>query len=278
MTKLSPFKWLKTSPEIICLAVTRYVRFLLSLRNVEDLQQERGNDVSHETVRYGWQRLGPMFASEIRKRRIEGKQSSRWRWHLDVIFVTINSQRHYLWRAVDPEGEVLESFATETRDKKAALKFLRKAMRKHGSPETVVTGKLRSYGAAMKEVCVADRQVTGRWANNRAENSHLLFRRREWAMFRFRRMRSLQKFAAVHTSISNHFNSGRGFYSRQSFKLNRSAALAEWRDLRAGWGTVFVCLWRRVRIILPAEKFTRTTSKPAVSASFGLSARRRPVR
>lgn len=174
-----------------------------------------------------------MFASEIRKRRIEGRQSSRSRWHLDEIFVKINGERHYLWRAVDHEGEVLESFVSKTRDKKAALKFLKKAMRKHGQPEAIVTDELRSYGAALKELGAEARLETGRWLNNRAENSHLPFRRRERAMLRFRRMRSLQKFAAVHASISNHFNQERSLSSRDLFKLNRTAVLAEWRGLCA---------------------------------------------
>jgi len=233
MTKRSPFKYFKTSPEIIRLAVMLYVRFPLSLRNVEDLLYERGVDMSHETVRFWWHRFGPMFASEIRKRRISGMRSSRWRWHLDEMFVKINGETHYLWRAVDHEGEVLESFVTKTRDKKAALKFLRKTMRKHGRAETIVTDKLRSYGAALKEIGAAARQETGRWENNRAENSHLPFRRRERAMLRFRRMRSLQKFVSVHASVSNHFSQERSLSSRPLFKLNRAAALAEWRGLCA---------------------------------------------
>lgn len=132
-----------------------YIRFPLSLRNVEDLLHERGIDVSHESVRYWWHRFGLMFASEIRKRRIEGMQSSRWRWHLDEMFVKINGERHYLWRVVDHEGEVLESFVTKVRDKKAGLKFLRKAMRKHGRPEVIVTEKFRSYGATLREIGAA---------------------------------------------------------------------------------------------------------------------------
>ena len=233
MTKPDPFRYFKTSREIIRLAVMLYVRFPLSLRNVEDLLHERGIDVSHEAVRFWWHRFGPMFASEIRKCRIEGMKSSRWRWHLDEMLVKINGERHYLWRAVDHEGEVLESFVTKTRDKKAALKFLKKAMRKHGCPEVFVTDLLRSYGAALKEIGAAHRQETGRWLNNRAENSHLPFRRRERAMLRFRRMRSLQKFASVHASIYNLFNSERSLYTRPDFKLNRAAALAEWRGLYA---------------------------------------------
>jgi putative transposase len=233
MSKPSPFKWFKTSPEIIRLAVMMYVRFPLSLRNVEDLLHERGVEISHETVRFWWHRFGPLFAAEIRKRRIEGMRSSQWRWHLDEMFVKINGERHYLWRAVDHEGEVLESFVTKTRDKKAALKFLRKAMRRHGKPKCIVTDKLRSYGAALKEVGAGMCQETGRWLNNRAENSHLPFRRRERAMLRFRRMRSLQKFASVHASVTNHFNLDRSRSSRPNFKANRAAALAEWRGLCA---------------------------------------------
>ena len=135
---------------------------------------------------------------------------------------------------VDHEGEVLESFVTKTRDKKAALMFLRKAMRKHGKPEVIVTDKLRSYGAALREIGALDRQQTGRWINNRAESSHLPFRRRERAMLRFLRMRGFQKFASVHASVSNHFNSDRNLSSRPFFKANRTAALAEWRALCAG--------------------------------------------
>jgi len=145
--------------------------------------------------------------------------------------VKINGVKHYLWRAVDHEGEILESFVTKTRDKKAALKFLRKAMKKHGRADVLVTDKLRSYGAALKDLGVEDRQETGRWLNNRAENSHLPFRRREPAMLRFRRMRSLQMFASVHASVINYFNSDRGLSSRSTFKQNRAVALAEWRSL-----------------------------------------------
>jgi putative transposase len=134
---------------------------------------------------------------------------------------------------VDHEGEVLESFATKRRDKKAALKFLRKAMLKHGRPELNITDLLRSYGAALKELGATDRQETGRWLNNRAENSHLPFRRRERAMLRFRSVRSLQKFASIHSAVQNHFNQERHLNSRSNFKQNRSAALGEWRQLCA---------------------------------------------
>ena len=168
MTRPNPFKRFKTGPEIIRLAVVMYVRIPLSLRNVDDLLPERGAEISHESVLFWWRRFGPMFAADIRKRRIEGMRSSRLRWHLDEMFVKINGERHYLWRALDREGEVLESFVTKTRDKKAALKFLRKAMRRIGKPECIVTDRLRSYGAALREIGADSRQETGRWVNTRA--------------------------------------------------------------------------------------------------------------
>jgi putative transposase len=148
------------------------------------------------------------------------------RSHLDEVFAKINGERHYLWRAVDHEGEVLESFLTKRRDKKAALKFLRKSLKRHGPAQAVVTDRLRSYSAELRDLGISDKQETGRWANNRAENSYQPFRRREGAMLRFRRMRTLPKFAAVHASVFNHFNQERALYSRQNFKLNRAAALA----------------------------------------------------
>ena len=234
MSKPSPFRYFKTSPEIIRLAVMMYVRFPLSLRNVEDLLHERGIEISHETVRFWWNRFGPMFAAEIRRKRVDRMRAGpQWRWHVDEVFVKINGERHYLWRAVDHEGEVLEAYVSKRRDRKAALKFLRKSMKRYGRPEAIVTDRLRSYGAALRELGGADLQVTGRWLNNRAENSHLPFRRRERAMLRFRRMRSLKKFAAVHSSVYNHFNQERSLSSRDIFKRNRTAALAEWRQLGA---------------------------------------------
>ncbi|MBI1236222.1 MAG: IS6 family transposase [Alphaproteobacteria bacterium] len=230
----NPFRYFKTSPEVIRLAVMMYVRFPLSLRNVEDLLHERGIDLSHESVRFWWNRFGPMFAAEIRRKRADKLRAwDQWQWHLDEVFVKINGVTHYLWRAVDHEGEVLEAYVTKRRDRHAALKFLRKAMKRYGNPEVIVTDRLRSYRAAMKVIGNEDKQDVGRWLNNRAENSHLPFRRRERAMLRFRRMRSLQKFVAVHSSVHNHFNLERHINDRNSFKENRQNALAEWRQLAA---------------------------------------------
>ena len=226
----NPFRYFNSSPEVIRLVVMMYVKFPLSLRNVEDLLFERGIDVSYETVRFWWNRFGPMFAAEVRRKRVQHmRQFTHWRWHLDEVYVKINGEMHYLWRAVDHEGEVLESFVTKERDKAAALKFIKKAMKRHGRPEAIVTDRLRSYGAAMKEIGNSERQETGRRLNNRAENSHLPFRRRERAMNRFRRMKTLQKFASVHASLHNHFSQERHLVSRKIYKERRAAALAAWQ-------------------------------------------------
>jgi putative transposase len=192
-----------------------YVRFPLSLRNVEDLLFERGIDISHETVRLGsrhapgmaalprwWNRFGPMFAADIRRQRVSRMRGFKhWNWHLDEMYVKIGGEMHYLWRAVDHEGEILESYVTKTRDKKAALAFIKKALKRHGRVETFTTDGLSSYAAAMDELGNRAKQEIGRWANNRVENSHLPFRRRQrrtakpgaWrapsrAMLRFRQM------------------------------------------------------------------------------------------
>ena len=145
----------------------------------------------------------------------------------------INGETRYLWRTVDHEGEVLEVFATKRRDRRAALTFLKRAMKRYGRPASIVTDRLRSYRAAMNVIGNAAHQTYGRWLNNRAENSHQPFRRREDAMRRFRKLGTLQKFAAAHASIHNHFNHDRHLNHRDIFKQNRSAALAEWRQLAA---------------------------------------------
>ena len=228
----SQFRYFNSSPEVIRLVVLMYVRFPLSLRNVEDLLFERGIDICHETVRLWWNRFGPLFAGEVRRQRVSHMRGFRhWRWHLDKMYVKLNGEMVYLWRAVDHEGEILESYVTKTRDKKAALAFMKKALKRHGSPEAITTDGLRSYGAALTELGTREKHEVGRWSNNRVENSHLPFRRRERAMLRFRQMRTLQKFASVHANVHNHFNRERHLVDRQTYKQRRSAALAEWQAL-----------------------------------------------
>jgi putative transposase len=175
-----------------------------------------------------------MFAADIRRQRVQAMRGTRhWRWHLDEVFVKINGEQHYLWRAVDHEGEILEIYVTRKRDKAAALAFLKKALKRHGRAETIVTDGMRSYPAAMRELGNVDRREMGRWMNNRAENSHHPFRRRERAMQRFRQMKSLQKFSSVHASLHNYFNQERHLTDHQTYKERRSAALAEWQSLAA---------------------------------------------
>ena len=181
----NPFRYFNSSPEVIRLVVMMYVRYPLSPRNVEDLMSERRIDISHETVRFWWNRFGPMFAAEIRKRRVAHMRGSpQWRWHLDEVFVKVNGKPFYLWRAVDHEGEVLQAVVTARRDKAAALKLLKRILKRYGQPQSVVTDGLRAYSAAMDEIGAADRHEVGRRLNNRAENSHQPFRRRERAIVR----------------------------------------------------------------------------------------------
>ena len=126
----NPFRYYNSSPEVIRLAVMLYIRYPLSLRQVEDIRFERGIDICHETVRYWWNRFGPMFDAEIRKRRVYARNYSNWQLYLDEVFVRINGERHYLWRTVDHEGEALEAFVTKRRDRRAALKFLKRTMKR----------------------------------------------------------------------------------------------------------------------------------------------------
>jgi putative transposase len=210
------------------------VRFPLSLRNVEDLLFERVIDICHETVRLWWNRFGPLFAADIRSQRVSRIRGfHHWRWHLDEVFVRINGERHYLWRAVDHDGEILESFATKKRDKTAALKFLKKALKRHGQPGAIVTDGLYSYPAAMHELGNLDRREMGRWRNNRADNSHPAFRRRERALLRFRRMKTPQTFASVHASVHNHFTHECHLVDCQTYKTRHATALDEWQSLAA---------------------------------------------
>ena len=219
---------------MIRLVVMMYVKYPLSLRNVEDLLFERGIDLCHETVRMWWNRFGPLFAGDIRRQRVSRMRGfQHWRWHLDEMYVKLNGEMVYLWRAVDQEGEILESFVTKKRDKAAALTFMKRALKRHGSPDMITTDGLCSYGAAITELGNSEKREVGRWANNRVENSHLPFRRRERAMLRFRQMKTLQKFASVHANVHNHFNSERRLVDRQTYKARRSAALAEWQSLMA---------------------------------------------
>ena len=224
----NPFRYFKTSPEIIQLAVMMNIRFPLSLLNVDDLLHERCIDIFRETIRHRGGRFDTCFAHKIRKRCSEAmRQRPQWQWHQDGDFVKIRGKTHCLCCTLDHEGEVLESFVTKIRDKASALKFMRKAMKRYGNPRVVVTDRCQSYRAAMKEIGDSGRQECGRHLNNRAENSHLPFRRRERAMSRSRRMGSLQKFVSIQSSVNNHSNFERYINSRIRFKQKLDAALRE---------------------------------------------------
>lgn len=152
-----------------------------------------------ETARLWWNRFGPLFAANIQCQRVSRMRGVRhWRWHLDEAYVKINRELHYLWRAEDHEGEILESFVTKKRNKSAALEFMRHTLKRHGKVEAIVTDGLKSYPAAMRDLGNLDRREMGRWLNNRVENSHIPLRRRERLILRFRRMKTLQNFSSVH--------------------------------------------------------------------------------
>ena len=163
-------------PAIIQHAVWLYFRFALSYRDVEDLLAERGIDASYETVRRWALKFGRVYAARIRQRRPRPSD----RWHLDEVFIRIGGKIHYLWRAVDDEGEVLDIIVQPRRDRKAALKLMRRLLKRQGYlPDAIVTDRLRSYGAALRDLGLTDRHVTGGRSNNRAEVSHQPTRRRE---------------------------------------------------------------------------------------------------
>lgn len=206
-----------------------YVRYPLSLRQVEDILHERGIDICHETVRYCWHKLGPVLSKEMKKKRRPAP--SKWRWHIDEVFVKIKGELYYLWRAIDHEGTVLDCYVTKRRDRFAALKVLKRLISRYGVPKQIVTDKLPSYKASLRALNMAHLQETKQYANNQVENSHLHFRWREKAMYRFRSMGSLQKFIHLQSVFQNHFNHQRHIENRQSFKDLRQISLNAWNEV-----------------------------------------------
>jgi transposase-like protein len=215
-------------PDIIQHAVWLYCRFTLSFRDVEDLLAERGLDVSYETVRRWVLKFGQDYARRLRRFRPRPDD----RWHLDEMFVTIRGRRLYLWRAVDAEGEVLDFLIQSKRNKRAALKLIRKLLKRQGiSPASIVTDKLPSYGAALRDLDMSGRHETGGRKNNRAENSHQPVRRRERKMQRFKSAGSAQRILSIHAAVYNHFNVQRHLISRKHNRLFRIAATASWQHI-----------------------------------------------
>src|SRR5215203_5420035 len=213
-------------PDIIRHAVWLYLRFTLSYRDVEELLAERGLDVSYETVRRWVLKFGPVFARNLRRLR---PWPSR-QWHLDET-VVIGGKRLWLWRAVDSEGEVLDVLVQPRRDRQAALRLMRKLLRKQGyAPEVLVTDRLASYSCARRQLGMRARHDQGLRKNNRAENSHQVVRRRERKMQRFKSPRSAQRFLSAHSAVHNTFNLQRHLVSRRTLRLFRAEAALGGRD------------------------------------------------
>jgi putative transposase len=213
-------------PSVIQHAVWLYLRFTLSYRDVEELLAERGLDVSYETVRRWVAKFGQAYARGLRCSRTRPTA----RWHLDEMVVRIGAGHMYLWRAVDDEGEVLDMLVQRRRDKTAAVRLMRKLIRKLGfAPEVLITDKLRSYGAAIRSIGLTCRHEQGARRNNRAENSHQPVRRRERKMQRFKSAGSAQYFLSTYAAVYNVFNTQRHLISRQTLRTFRAEAMATWQ-------------------------------------------------
>ena len=181
-----------------------------------------------ETVWFWWDRFGPIFGRDLKG---SVAKSSIWKWHLDEVFVKIKGETHYLWRAVDHEDTVLECYVSKRRDRRSALKMLKKLLLKYRTPSEIVTDKLKSYSAALREIGATCGHQTVQYQNNQCENSHLQFRRRECAMARLRSMGSLQKFTSIQSAFHNHFQHQRHLETRPRFKTLRDQALQDWREI-----------------------------------------------
>jgi putative transposase len=228
MTKPVSYKRHRFPPEIIAHAVWLYFRFPLSLRLVEEMLLERGILVSYETVRRWALKFGPAYARRLRRKT----PSRRDIWHLDEVAVTISGQKHWLWRAVDQDGYVLDEVVQTRRDTKAAKCLLKRLLRKQGcTPRRMISDKLGSYAAARQQIMPEVEHRSHKGLNNRAENSHLPFRRRERAMQGFRSPRYLQRFISVFSAVRNLFVPPRSHRSAPATHLHRLNAMAEWKSV-----------------------------------------------
>ena len=215
---------------IIQHAVWLYARFTLSYRDVEDLFAARGLDISYETARRWFLKFGPSIARNLRSTRPTPNDT----WHLDEMVIVIRGKRHFLWRAVDSEGEVLEFLVQPKRNTKAALKLMRKLMKKQGfAPTRIVTDKLRSYHKAFRTLGLTAEHIDNKRSNNRAENSHLPVRRRERKMQRFKSSGSAQRFLNVHSAAHNSFYVQRHLLNRTHLKECRAEAFSVWETASA---------------------------------------------
>jgi putative transposase len=227
---MNTYKSHRFPPGIISYAVWLYYRFNLSHRDIEDLLAERGITVSYESIRLRCIKFGPKYARRL-KRKHRGYGDT---FFIDEVFVKINGKQHYLWRAVDQDGEVVDVFIQARRDGAAAKRFFKRLLRSHGGePRKIVTDKLRSYGVAHRELIPDVIHDTNQYANNRAEQSHEATRVRERGMRgpasrKFKSVRQAQRFLGAHAAVSNLFNLGRHLVRAQHYRNLRASAFAEW--------------------------------------------------
>ncbi len=221
----SLYKYYRFPPEIIQHAVWLYFRFNLSCRDIEDLLAERGIAVSYESIRLWCVKFGSKYAKRLRRRH----QGYGDTFFIDEVFVKIQGKQHYLWRAVDQDGEVIDVFLQARRDGKAATRFFKRLLKAHGGePRKIVTDKLRSYGVAHRELIPDTIHDTSQYANNRAELSHQSTRARERGMRRFKSPMQAQRFLSILASVHNLFNLGRNLVSAKHYRLFRQRAFASW--------------------------------------------------
>ena len=222
---MNTYKRHRFPPEIISYAVWLYYRFNLSHRDIEDLLAERGITVSREAIRLWCIKFGALYARRL-QRKHRGFRDS---FYIDEVFVKINGKQHYLWRAVDQDGEVVDVYLQAKRDGATAKRFFKRLLRNHGGElRTIVTDKLRSYGVAHRELMPETIHSTEQYENNRAEQSHEATRVRERGMRKFKSVRQAQRFLGTHAAVSNLFNLGRHLVRAQHYRDLRMSAFAEW--------------------------------------------------
>ena len=213
--------------EIINHCVWLYYRFDMSFRSVEELLFERGVVLSYETVRRWCLKFGSAYAKRLKRRRAQPGD----KWHLDEVFLNIGGERRYLWRAVDQHGHTLDILVTSKRDKRAAKRFLRKLLRDNAKPRVVVTDKLRSYGAALKELLPHTEHRQSRYLNNRAENSHQRTRRRERALQRFKSPGHAQRLLSVFEPLNTHLRPPRHLLKAADYRQAMLERFSTWREV-----------------------------------------------
>jgi putative transposase len=229
-TTPNPYKRYRFPSEVIQYTVWLYYRFNLSHRDIEDLLSERGIDVSYESIRLWCNKFGQKYAKRL-KHRHQGYGDT---FFIDEVFIKIQGQQYYLWRAVDQDGEVVDVYLQARRNGKAAKRFFKRLLKSHsGELRKIVTDKLRSYGVAHRELIPDTTHDTTRYANNRAEVSHQPTRVRERGMRRFKSTQHAQRFLSIHAMVYNLFNLGRHLISAEHYRLLRQRAFASWKEATA---------------------------------------------